>query len=234
MPTTPNPASAIVEETMNDPRQAVRSGARDPSRDPELAWALADREGWSTVPVPSVPVSGAAPRATAAAGLTGVISASSGIPEGLSAILRSPSLRAGRVGVNMRAILKGFTGPSPGILLLAVSGCTALEPFEQKPDPNPVPTTTNPVPTTPPPDCSAYTYDGITYDCTQMDRCSTDKDGDGDYADADDIAYAIACSECNPNYAAPDPTCQPTTGPTRTTTRAPASATRTASAPPTT
>jgi hypothetical protein len=210
MPTTPNPASAIVEETMNDPRQAVRSGARDPSRDPELAWALADREGWSTVPVPSVPVSGAAPRATAAAGLTGVISASSGIPEGLSAILRSPSLRAGRVGVNMRAILKGFTGPSPGILLLAVSGCTALEPFEQKPDPNPVPTTTNPVPTTPPPDCSAYTYDGITYDCTQMDRCSTDKDGDGDYADADDIAYAIACSECNPNYAAPDPTCQPT------------------------
>ena len=110
----------------------------------------------------------------------------------------------------MRAILKGFTGPSPGILLLAVSGCTALEPFEQKPDPNPVPTTTNPVPTTPPPDCSAYTYDGITYDCTQMDRCSTDKDGDGDYADADDIAYAIACSECNPNYAAPDPTCQPT------------------------
>jgi len=109
----------------------------------------------------------------------------------------------------MRTLWSGFSGLRPGILLLAIGGCTTLAPFEQKPDPNPQPPGTTP--TVPPPDCTAYEYNGTTYDCTAMDTCTTDKDGNGTFADADDIAYAIACSECNPNYAAPDPTCPPPT-----------------------
>jgi len=188
----------MIEATVNDPRLSPTAGGTGPIQGAGLAGVRAGGVASFSGDHLSVEV--------------GVLSAAPGVPGGLSAIHEPPRPGSGRVGVNMRTILRGFTGPSPGILLLAIAGCTSLEPFEQKPDPNPEPPTTG---TTPPPvDCSAYEYMGSTYDCTTMDRCSSDKDGDGDYADQDDVNFAIACSECNPNYAAPDPSCPTGTGTT--------------------
>lgn len=75
------------------------------------------------------------------------------------------------------------------ISALGMFACGAEEPTG---DPNAMP----PVGT--PPDCTAYVYNGDTYDCTDLDRCD---------ATLEYLPYRAACCACDPATCAPDPSC---------------------------
>ena len=73
----------------------------------------------------------------------------------------------------MRAILRGFTGPSPGVFFLGalfVSGCTTIEDYEKPPEEEPTGTGTGTTITQP--TCDAYEYNGETFNCDTLDRCT--------------------------------------------------------------
>ena len=72
----------------------------------------------------------------------------------------------------------------PGMVLF-VTGCETLTPFDQPPLPLP-----------PVEDCSAYDWQGTTYDCDVLDRCTEQ-----------DFSYRLACCDCDPALCNPDPNC---------------------------
>jgi hypothetical protein len=98
--------------------------------------------------------------------------------------------RGGRVGVNMRALLIGSAA-------LAISGCKTLTDYEQDPVPG-GPGTGGTVPVV---DCSAYEFNGNTYDCSTLDLCD---------ASQESIPTRLACCSCDPNFCNPptDGSCQ--------------------------
>ena len=88
----------------------------------------------------------------------------------------------------MRAIL--VTG-----VALMFTGCKGIQDYEQQPGQVPLPPTTfnggvlNP-------DCSAYEWQGQTYNCDVLDRCNET-----------DFSYRLACCDCDTALCNPDPTC---------------------------
>ena len=85
----------------------------------------------------------------------------------------------------MRAILVSGVA-----LLFAACG---IEQYEQPPLPLPPPGEG----TLPPPDCSAYDWQGTVYNCDELDRCLET-----------DFTYRLACCDCDPVLCNPDPTCE--------------------------
>jgi hypothetical protein len=74
--------------------------------------------------------------------------------------------------------------------VLSIAGCRSLEAFEQPPDP------VGPGSIPPPAvkDCSNYTYNGATFDCSTLDACDFSQDS---------IPMRVACCDCDPELCNP-------------------------------
>jgi hypothetical protein len=82
----------------------------------------------------------------------------------------------------MRALLIGSVA-------LVAMGCKGIKDYEMPPADGP-----NPGTVPPPIDCSAYEFNGNTYNCGELDLCD---------ASQETIPTRLACCDCDPNYCNP-------------------------------
>jgi hypothetical protein len=77
------------------------------------------------------------------------------------------------------------------ILTMGLVACKGITPYEQAPNPGGGGGLTNPVY-----DCTNYTYNGGTYDCSTLDLCDVSQES---------IPVRMACCDCDPNLCNPPP-----------------------------